>query len=137
MIGTSDVEREIRVRAFDPDGSIERAVLEVNGIPVATNSSGNVSFRRMIAQSGDYEFRLTVTDRSGLTASELILFRAVSAGFPGSITVSRDEDAVLIGYDGFSLEESIDLRNWTEVHAGGGEFRTNAGGDYRFYRSTH
>jgi uncharacterized delta-60 repeat protein len=133
VVGVSDVveETEIRVHAFDPDGFIEGAVLEVDGVAVATNSSGNISFWEFLPGPGNHQLRLTVTDWTGLTASETINYLAVGMG----ISVSRSEQDVVISYFGSALEESSDLRDWTEVHAGGGEYRTPAAADYRFYRS--
>jgi uncharacterized delta-60 repeat protein len=136
-IRVSDIVEPIQVHAFDPDGFIEQSVLELDGVAVATNSSGNVPFLWSLPASGEHQLRMTVTDATGLTAIETVTFRTVKVDFPGVITVKRDNEELVINYGGAGLQESSDLRNWTQVHAGGGEYRTTAAGDYRFYRSTH
>jgi hypothetical protein len=137
VVRVSDVENEIRVHGFDPDGFIESAVLELDGVPVATNGSGNISFWQVLPESGEHELRLIVTDATGLTASRAVTFSTASTGVPGEVTAARDNDDVVIQYDGLSLEASTDLEQWIEVHIGGGEYRISAPDGFRFFRSTH
>ncbi|MGZ8940950.1 MAG: delta-60 repeat domain-containing protein, partial [Limisphaerales bacterium] len=131
LVGVSDVEDEIRVHAFDPDGVIERAVLELDGVTVGTNSSGNIPFRLFLSGSGEHMLRLTVTDEREMTTSETITFRTVGQ----ELAVTREGDEVVTHYYGAGLQESTDMAEWRNVHSGGGEYRTTAVGERRFFRS--
>ncbi|HEX7860141.1 MAG TPA: Calx-beta domain-containing protein [Verrucomicrobiae bacterium] len=134
-VRVSDVPDEIRMHVFDPDGYIERVVLELDGQPIATNSSGNVPFFAFLPASGEHTLRVTATDASGLSTTETVTFRTATVVMEPSVIVQRSGGEVLITYQAARLQESADLENWTDAHAGGGEFRPAATESHRFYRA--
>lgn len=132
-VRVTDTQEFIQVHAFDPDGIIERAVLELNGQPIATNNSGNIPFEVFLPLSGQHQLRLTVTDNSGLSATESVTFTTIDFGLPQHPTIIIEGDELIITYQHGRLLESTDLQTWTEVHAGGGQYRTTPSSTHRFY----
>lgn len=136
-VRVSDVPELVSVHAFDPDGFLERVVLELDGQAVATNSAGNVPIQVFLPPSGDHQLRVIATDEHGLTTAETVTFKTVEIVFPGSLTVNKTAAGVVINYEGARLQGSTDLQNWSDVHVGGGDYLVPGMDDYRFFRSAN
>jgi hypothetical protein len=135
-VRVTDVQNQILLHVFDPDGYIEQVVLELNEEALATNSSGNVPFQVFLPPSGEQELRVTARDASGLTISETVTFSTTPDILePAVANIQNVGGELVISYEGSRLQQSADLLNWTEAHAGGGEFRPAATEAMQFYRA--
>ena len=134
-VRVTDVPNEVRMHVFDPDGYIERVVLELDGQPIATNSSGNVAFPVFLPQSGEHQLSVTATDASGLTTTATVTFETTNVVMEPLVLVRRDGGEIVITYQAARLQQSDDLEGWTDAHTGGGEYRTPASEAQRFYRA--
>ena len=133
----SDVPELISLHAFDPDGFLERVVLELDGQAVATNTDGNVPIPVFLPRGGEHQLRVIATDDRGLTTTETITFQTVEVSFPGLLAVTKTAAGVVVDYNGARQQGSVDLENWTDVHFGGGEYVAPATDEYRFFRAAN
>jgi uncharacterized delta-60 repeat protein len=136
-VPVSDVPELISLHAFDPDGFLERVVLELDGQAVATNTAGNVPIPVFLPRGGEHQLRVIATDDRGLTTTETITFQTVEVSFPGLLAVTKTAAGVVVDYNGARLQGSVDLENWTDVHFGGGEYVAPATDEYRFFRAAN
>lgn len=136
-VRVTDTQNIIEVHAFDPDGFIEQAVLELNGQAIATNNSGNIPFQAFLpSSSGDHQLRFIVTDNSGFTSSESVTVRTINIGFPGLLNIRTENGEIIIQYGQGRLFESADLQTWSEVDRDDGQYRTVPSEAQRYYRSS-
>lgn len=135
LVSDAVVPLDIRVRLRDVDGDLRDLVVNVDGTDFRTNAvEGEMVVPWPQPADGEHQLQATVTDSGGLTDSETITFRIRTLPFPGSVEARREGNAVVIRYTRGTLQGSTDLRTWTNVHSGGGEFRPTGAEKEQFFR---
>ena len=127
----------IRVRAFDPDGFLEKVVVDLDGVALSTNSAGNFVVQQQGPPSfGEHRLTVTATDQTGFIASETVTFQVINVA-QGPIMLRRVGGEWVVEYIGVRLQVSEDLRTWSDAHVGGGQFRLNATAPRQFFRAAY
>lgn len=127
---------EIRVRATDVDNDVNEVVVELDGTPLSTNSAGgDFTVKVPMPSFAEHFIRVTARDATGLSASETVAFRVTNHA-QGTVEARTVDGEVVIRYSGPRLQASSDLRTWSEVHTGGGDFKPSNVQPYRFFRAS-
>ncbi|MDG5766355.1 DUF5060 domain-containing protein [Balneolales bacterium ANBcel1] len=126
-------EIDLRATFYAPSGDTFQVFGFYNGAPEW--NTWMIRFSPM--ETGNWEYRLHVSDMSGSDQSETRQFTAVASEHPGMLTISPDNPSFLMHHDSTSFYGLAVYYPWSVSQTGLDRFREYGGNIFGYWNSTY